>query len=263
MSTVNDDTSDPAYDPGAFLDMPPESCDYTQSAVVVLPMPFEASVTYGGGTANGPRAIIAASRQIEYYSLITEAEAAFEYGIHTLPELPVFSRDADAVAVMDAVSAAVAQHAEKGMFVLGLGGEHSLSFAFARGLSMARGKFILVQIDAYMDLCDECEGNPFSHACGARRIAELPGCDAVLQLGIRSATADQVAYARAHGDRAGPRPYVRTWTAEAMHGDEGWRDDFAREVAGRRVILTFDVDGLDPAVVPATGTPEPDGLTWR
>jgi agmatinase len=114
----------------------------------------------------------------------------------------------------------------------------------------------MVQIDAHCDLRDEYEGSPYSHACVARRLLESEGIEQVLQLGIRSIDAEEVAFARANPDR------VRVWFAEDVHAG-AWREELRDRLRDRRVYLTIDVDGLDPAVVPATGTPEPDGLSWQ
>lgn len=252
------------HNPGAFLDLPPESCRYGSSSVVVLSMPMEESVSYGGGTAAGPKAIITASQQVELYDPRRNAEPALSYGIHTLPDLPVFSQaGAGAGTVLDAIAAATAKHLSAGKFVLGLGGEHTVSLGVARGVAEAVGDFTLVHVDAHADLRDSYEGDPYSHASVVRRIAELPQCEAVLQLGIRSTTREQMDFVRDHAPRRNVRPVVRNWFAWDMHRDKSWRDELKKAVKGRRVFFTFDVDGLDPAIIPATGTPEPDGLTWR
>ncbi len=175
------------------------------------------------------------------------------YGVHTLPPLALPAEPAAAVA---AIRSAVAQAAASGKLVVGLGGEHTVSVGFGQGLLEALGgPLTIVQIDAHSDLRDEYEGSPFSHACIARRLLEAPAVEQVLQLGIRSVCAEEVDFVRVHPERA------RVWYAEAVHADD-WRTEFIARVAGRRVYLTIDVDGLDPAIVPATGTPEPDGLTW-
>lgn len=244
----------------------PEHSAYGNAGVVVLPLPYEESVTYEGGTARGPEAIIAASRQVEWYSLARGDEPVFGYGIHTLPPPPFFRRGGGKMAageIMDRIARETALHAAAGKFVLGLGGEHSVSLGIARGLAEAAGAFTLVHIDAHADLRDIYDGAPFSHACVARRIAEIPQCEAVLQLGIRSTSPDQMEFARAHRPGSGARPMIQTWFAADMHAGDGWERELERLVDNRRVFVTFDVDGLDPAIVPATGTPEPDGLTWR
>jgi agmatinase len=113
-----------------------------------------------------------------------------------------------------------------------------------------------VQIDAHSDLRDEYEDSRYSHACIARRLLEDGRIEQVLQLGIRSVCTEEVAFARSQPER------VRIWYAEEVHAGN-WQGELIARLTGRRIFLTIDVDGLDPAIVPATGTPEPDGLTWR
>jgi len=236
-----------------FLGLPPEHSDRQRSAVFVLPMPFEATVSYGGGTFAGPNAIITASQQVELYDREFDTEPALAFGIHTLPPLDL---PEDSAAAVNAIAQATAAAAATAKLVIGLGGEHTVSVGFGRGLVQALGSPVtLVQIDAHADLRDEYEGSPFSHACVARRLLDGQTVEQVLQLGIRSVCTEEVDYARRHPDR------VRMWYAEEVHAG-GWRTELAERLAGKRVYLTIDVDGLDPSIVPATGTPEPDGLTW-
>lgn len=240
--------------PNNFLGLPAPYADFEQATVLILPIPFEATVSYGGGTVDGPAAIIEASQQVELYDREFDREPAYGYGIHTLPALDLPTEPAAAVA---AIAAAVGQAARTGKLVVGLGGEHTISVGFGRGLIDALGgPLSIVQLDAHSDLRDEYEETPYSHACIARRLLEEPAIEQVLQLGIRSVCSEEVEFARANPDR------VRVWYAEAVHENE-WRNELVARLQGKRVYLTIDVDGLDPAIVPATGTPEPDGLTWR
>lgn len=239
--------------PDNFLGLETDFSALDRAGVLVLPIPFEATVSYGGGTAAGPEAIIAASQQVELYDREYDLEPALRYGVHTLPPLDLPD---DPAAAVNAIRIAVAGAARSGKLVVGLGGEHTISAGVGQGLIDALGgPLTVVQIDAHSDLRDEYEGSPYSHACVARRLLDDPAVEQVLQLGIRSVCPEEVAYVRAHPDRA------RVWYAEQVH-DGIWRDEFIARVRGRRVFLTIDVDGLDPAIVPATGTPEPDGLTW-
>ena len=239
--------------PDTFLGLGEPEGGFDRAGVLVLPLPLEATVSWGGGTARGPAAIVEASRQVELYDREHDCEPALEYGVHTLPA-PALS--ADAGAAVEEIAAAVAEAAGTGKLVLGLGGEHTVTAGVARGLLNALGgPLTVVQIDAHSDLRDEYEGSPWSHACVARRLLDDPRIEQVLQLGVRSVDAEEVAFRRAHPER------VRTWYAEEIHAG-AWRDELAARLAGRRVHLTIDVDGLDPGIVPATGTPEPDGLTW-
>ena len=238
-----------------FLGLAPEFSDVDRAGVLVLPIPYEETVSYGGGTAHGPAAIIAASQQVELYDREHDCEPALRYGVHTLP--PVDLPAGDPTAAIDAIAQAVEAAARTGKLVVGLGGEHTVSVGVGRGLlAAADGPITVVQIDAHSDLRDRYEGTPYSHACVARRLLEDDRVTQVLQLGIRSVCTEEVEFARANPAR------VRVWYAEDVH-ETDWRPELYDRVRDQRVFLTIDVDGLDPAVVPATGTPEPDGLTWR
>ncbi len=245
------------HNPGAFLDLPPEASSYEQARVVVLPLPLEESVSYGGGAAHGPAAIITASQQVELYDPILDNEPALDYGVHTLPVPGYFTQKAkrrNIGELLGSIGETVANHMQAGKFVVGLGGEHTVSYGMAQGVAKTAGRFSVVHIDAHADLRDTYEDDPYSHACVLRRIAEMPECNKVLQLGIRSTSPDQVAYARQRG--------IKTWYAWDIHNQTAWKNQLKRAVKNEPVFFTFDVDGLDPAIVPATGTPEPNGLTW-
>ncbi|MDR1612047.1 MAG: agmatinase [Planctomycetota bacterium] len=254
-----------SYSPGEFLDLPPEAAEYSRAAAVILPLPYEDSVSYGGGAAMGPEAIVDASRQVELYDALTDAEPAPDIGVHTLSPPGIFfeTPKPGAEAVIDAIAGESFGHSQAGKFVVGLGGEHTVSLGLVKGIARARGALVLVQIDAHADLRDVYGNNPYSHACVVRRIADLPECEGVIQLGIRSTSRDQVDFSRERRPKNKVKPFVKTHYAEEMHRDDAWKKDLAKRIRGKKAYFTFDVDGLDPAFMPATGTPEPDGLTWR
>ena len=239
---------------GDFLGLGAEHSGFERARVVVLPVPLEATVSWGGGTAGGPAAIVAASQQVELYDREHGTEPALDYGVHTLDALQLAQLAPEAA--VERIAAAVAGVARSGKLVVALGGEHTISAGVSRGLLDALGgPLTVVQIDAHSDLRDSYEDSPYSHACVARRMLDDARVEQVLQLGVRSVDVEEVAFARAQPER------VHVWYAEAIHEDR-WREEFERRVAGRRVHLTIDVDGLDPGIVPATGTPEPGGLSW-
>jgi agmatinase len=135
-----------------------------------------------------------------------------------------------------------------------LGGEHTVSVGVVRGLARGKGAtdLVAVQIDAHADLRDEYEGSPYSHACAARRL--LDTCP-VFQIGIRNISAAEESFRR-QSDR------VRTFFAEeSLEGPE-LLEELGKFVRGKQVFLTIDLDGLDPSIMPAVGTPEPGGLSW-
>lgn len=238
--------------PERFLGLDDESSQPNSSAAWVLPVPFEMTTSYTGGTRLGPAAIIEASNQVELYDAELDCEAALSYGVHTLPTLHPTLRSAEA-AIQD-ITDAVAGLDLKDQVLVTLGGEHSITPGVIRALASAHPDLIVVQIDAHSDLRDEYDGTPYSHACAARRFIEYAP---VLQFGIRSVCQEEVAFAR-QSDR------VTVFTGLHMHQDRerSYLNAARKAVAGRAVYLTIDVDGLDPSVIPATGTPEPGGIGW-
>lgn len=245
----------PTYEsrpPDNFLGLPEEDTRFEDADVLVLPLPYEGTVSYGHGTAQGPAAILRASTQVELYDREFGCEAVFDYGVHTLP--PLAPDHSGPEATVNRIEAAVADLARTGKLVVGLGGEHSVSVGFGRGLRQALGDFVMVQIDAHADLRDEYEGTPYSHACVARRLNDIAP---IIQFGIRSISQEEADYIAANRDR------LTVYFAEDVHTGDSHLVKLAEAVRGRPVYLTVDVDGFDPALIPATGTPEPDGLSWR
>ncbi len=238
--------------PDNFLGLDTVHSHFDASGVLVLPVPYEATVSYGGGTAAGPGAIITASQQVELYDREFEDEPGLRWGVHTLPALNI--ADASPDEAMGIIAAEVELQAGQGKLLCVLGGEHSISGAVAQGLFAAHGPFVTVQIDAHADLRDEYEGTPHSHACAMRRVLDA-GAGPLLQLGIRSLSVDEAEVIRSD-------ERVSTFFSEDIHAGKHLAAlaDFVR---GQPVYLTIDIDGLDVSLVPATGTPEPDGLSWN
>lgn len=236
--------------PPPFLAPPPEWRDAATARVAVLPIPFEATTSYGTGTRRGPAAILEASAQIEFYDPELDAEPC-RAGICTLP--PVELPAGDGGKAMAALRRAYEEALATPRFVLALGGEHTITYplvaAWARILGPRAGLSVL-QFDAHADLRDEYRGTRWSHACVMRRVADdgLP----VVGVGIRAVSMKERDYARAH-------------SLTMVRGDElggaGWIDR-ALDALGPKVYVTFDVDFFDPSLMPATGTPEPGGGTW-
>jgi agmatinase len=235
--------------PFNFLGLPAETSDYATSPVVVWPVPLERTTTYMAGTGRGPRAIIEASRAVETWDEELEAEACLR-GIHTLPEID--TRHGAIEEVLRALGKAATALLEDGKFFLALGGEHSLTPPLVAACAAKSPGLSVLQIDAHADLRAQYEGSPHSHACALRRVLEI--CPAV-QVGIRSLSVEEA--------EAIPRLPTRVFFARDLHrrppGE--WIPEIVGAL-GDPVYLTLDIDGLDPALVPATGTPEPGGLGW-
>ena len=238
--------------PQNFLGLDDEHSGYESSAALILPIPYEGTVSYGQGTREGPRAIIEASRQVELYDRELDDEVALSYGIHTLPAIaPVVSGPS---AMVDAIAAYAEEQLRTGKLLVGLGGEHTVSAGIARAVQAVHGNFVMVQIDAHSDLRDEYEGSPYSHASVARRVFDQGMT--VAQFGIRSICREEIDLIRAEPER------LRVWFAEDVQAG-GHLPALAELVRGKHVYLTNDLDGFDPPPVGATGTPEPNGLSWN
>lgn len=233
-----------------FSDSPQK--DPAKARVHLLPVPLESSVSYGGGTAGGPRAILEASYQLENYDREFDCEPGPEYGIYTYPVMQLSDK---LPAALEQIAERVAEVYDPERLLGVLGGEHSLSAPVVEGLlRRVEGDIVIIQIDAHCDLRDTYEETPHSHACVARRFLEQPRVSQILQLGIRSLCSEEARVLK-------NEPRVRAWYAEEVHAESYW-DEFREAIRGKNTFLTLDVDGFDPSVVPSTGTPEPNGLSY-
>lgn len=243
--------------PWNFLGLPGNVSHPTKARGWLLPVPYESTTSYGAGTREGPAAIIAASRQVELYDREYGDEPAMNYGIHTtLPLNPIHSSPEDMIqSIEDAVAKIFSGMTQPE--VLGvLGGEHTISAGVVRGLVRSRtsDSLVTVHVDAHADLRDEYEGSPFSHACAAKRILDI--CP-IFQIGIRNLSGEEAFFMRDCGS-------VRTvFSEEANDPDGRFLKDLAGFVRNKRVFFTIDLDGLDPSIMPAVGTPEPGGISWE
>ncbi len=211
----------------------------------IIPMPLEQSVSYGGGTALGPEAILQASYQLEAFD---GTSYPGEFGIHTTDAIDC-SGDAESCFANLQAACTTSYQAEK--IPVTLGGEHSLTIAPVRALHAIRQDFGVVQIDAHADLRDSYEGDPNSHACVMRRIHELD--IPIFQVGIRNLCKEEIDYRAAK--------HIGHLDARQIHRN-GFPASLLPADFPKNIYLTFDVDGLDTSLMPATGTPEPGGLTW-
>jgi len=231
-----------------FLGLPPEHCGFEDAGVVILPVPYEATVSYMGGTRFGPRGLIHASRFVELFDHELDAEP-YTVGIHTLPELLLTG--AGPGKAMRELRQAFDALLPTEKFVIMLGGEHSVSGPpiLAHADRLGKRKLSVLQLDAHADLRTEYEGTPHSHACVMHTVHERVK---LVQVGIRSLTAEERALQRRR----------RTTVVFGHELEEpGWEDRVV-EALGPDVYITIDVDYFDPALMPATGTPEPGGGTW-
>ncbi len=229
-----------------FLASEIEQSPMAQAAFSVLPVPYEKTVSYSGGTGQGPSAILQASEQLEIWD--GKSKPA-ELGIHTCE--PV-NCDQAAENVIEDIAHAVKTILAAGSMPVVLGGEHTVTWGVIKGyLDAGIGDFGVVQIDAHADLRDAYEGDPLSHASVMKRVVDagVP----LYQLGVRAYCEEEIDARQQHGvfyqdaDELVPNR-IQTITLP---------DNFPSQV-----FFTVDVDGIDPSVFPATGTPVPGGLDW-
>ena len=235
----------------SFLDpIRADANDPALARAVVIPFGLEASVSYGGGTAAGPAAILAASQQLELYDDELKCEPYLRYGVAALRE-PDIARPIEAALAQlhDLVEAVL----DAGRFPFVLGGEHALTPAPVRALARRYPDLVVLHLDAHADLRDGYLGERHSHAAAMRRVLDLPGVTLV-SAGIRAVSSEEVAFYEANRDRI-----TIHWARE----QERWSiAEIVAPLRGRPVYVTFDIDALDGAIMPATGTPTPGGLSY-
>jgi agmatinase len=226
-----------AHDPGA-------------ARAVVVPFGLEATVSYGGGTAAGPAAILAASHQLELYDEELGREPYLDWGVAAVRE-PRIARPI--AAALDQLAALAETVVADGRFPLVLGGEHSLTIGAVRPHLARHPDLVVLQLDAHADLRDGYLGERCSHASAMRRVLDHPSVSLV-SAGIRAVSREEVAFYEANRDRIAihwAKDQAR-WDIEAM----------LAPLRGRPLYVTFDIDALDSALMPATGTPTPGGLGY-
>ena len=230
-----------------FLDLPPEWRRREASRFHVIPAPFEHTVSYGHGTADGPAAILAASSKLELFDGLSVPAHA---GVFALPALRV--RGLGPEAALARIEAATRAALAGDHVPVLLGGEHTVTLGAVRALVKSGAAFGIVQFDAHGDLRHEYTGTVYSHGCVMRRCLDL-GIP-VFQIGVRSYCEEEVAVRRNYG--------VGHVDAVVIARRGGLPRRILPASFPKAIYITFDVDALDPSLVPATGTPEPGGLTW-
>jgi len=232
--------------PNNFGALEPEFTDYQKSRIVILPVPYDGTRTWFVGkdwqkpdTSKGPKAIITASRNMELYDIETDSEA-YKQGIHTLPELKIKPNPKETI---DLIEKEAQKHTNK--FMVMLGGEHSITTGLVRAYKEKYPDLSVLQFDAHTDLRDEWEeGGKYSHASVMARIKEI--CP-VVQVGIRSAEQKP--------------PSENIFYAKDMHNNDDWMDK-AINLLSNNILITIDLDGFDPGIMPSVGTPVPGGLAY-
>lgn len=235
----------------SFLGLPEELRPNTGPKVGILPIPYDLTTSYQPGARRGPIAILEASTHLETYDQELEWDPSAFLQLETLA--PAVPDTSGPEATMQRIYAVACQVLETHDFLVGLGGEHSVSFPLVKAVKDKHPGLGVLQLDAHSDLRPSFEGSPYNHACVMHRILEL-GVP-IAQVGIRSLTAEE-------------HELIKTGKVTTVFAPEAVQLP-AQELLPKllaalpdEVYITVDLDAFDPAIMPATGTPEPGGLSW-
>jgi agmatinase len=238
------------YDHGAPLGFGgalPETRSFDEAQIVILPVPVDRTTSYVGGTRNGPREILLASSHMELWDEEINADV-HGTGIFTLPEMEL--PFGELAPLLDEIKRVASEIVRRDKFLVTLGGEHSITPPLVAAAAEKYSGLSVLQIDAHADLRDSYMGTRYNHACAMRRTLEFAP---VTQVGIRSMSTEEA--------QAIPQLRTKVFYDVSMRKNPNWIAEVVESMS-ERVYLTIDVDGMDPAIMPATGTPEPGGLSW-
>lgn len=227
-----------------YAGIPDEFAQLEKSKVVLIPVPYDGTSTWGKGADKGPDAFLEASENMELYDIETGTEV-YRQGIYLAPAV---TEAASPEAMVNAVHQATKEYIKRNKFVTLFGGEHSISIGSIRAFNECFDNLTVLHIDAHADLRESYDGTPYNHACAVYEAAQNTN---LVQVGIRSMDKIETTV----------MDEEKTFFAHEMVTDEYWMDKVIDSL-GDQVFITFDLDAFDPSILPATGTPEPGGLLW-
>jgi N1-aminopropylagmatine ureohydrolase len=232
---------------GEFGGTTPTTTDFENARVVIFPIPLDRTTSYVAGTRNGPHEILVASSHMELWDEEMQTDV-HSVGIFTLPEMefPYATMDE----IVREIRRVTGEIVSRGKFPVVLGGEHSITPPVVAAMAARHPGLSVLQLDAHADLRDSFMGTPHNHACAMRRVLEYARCT---QVGIRSLSPEEAEVASAL-----PTEIFYDFN---MRENPDWIERIVDSLS-ETVYITIDVDGFDPAIMPATGTPEPGGLGW-
>lgn len=227
-----------------FAGIPEEYAQLERANIVLIPVPYDGTSTWGKGADKGPDAFLAAAENMELYDIETESEV-YQEGIYLAD--PVLEKSSPE-AMVDAVHKVTKSYIKRNKFVTLFGGEHSISIGSIRAFNECFDNLTVLHIDAHADLRPSYLGTKCNHACAVHEASHATN---LVQVGIRSMDESENAFMNSD----------KTFFAHEMAQDEYWSDKVLDALTDN-VFITFDLDALDPSIMPATGTPEPGGLFW-
>jgi agmatinase len=235
-----------------FLGIEEKYSNFGNSKVVILPVPYEATTSYGKGTSKGPEAILKASHFVEFFDEELNRELCFEKGICTVREMNFKNKKGKPA--LDLIYDKIKSLISYNKFIVSLGGEHTISTATIKAHFDYFRNLSILHFDAHSDLRDEYENTKYSHACFAARIAEFT--KDIVQVGIRAQCKEEYEFIK--------KNKIKTFYAFEIRNNK-YGNRWAQKIINclkKNVYITFDVDFLDPSIMSSTGTPEPDGFFW-
>jgi len=232
---------------GEFGGTRPTTTDFERARVVIVPVPLDRTTSYVAGTRNGPHEILVASSHMELWDEEMQSDV-HSVGIFTMPEMEFPYESLERVA--REIRRVTGELVARDKFPVILGGEHSITPPVVAAMAARYPGMSVLQLDAHADLRDQFMGTPHSHACAMRRVLEYARCT---QVGIRSLSPEEA-------EVVSSLP-TEVFYDYNMRDDPEWMERVVDSLS-ETVYITIDVDGFDPAIMPATGTPEPGGLTW-
>ena len=221
-----------------------EFAQLEKSKIILIPVPYDGTSTWGKGADKGPEAFLEASENMELYDIETDSEV-YKQGIHLTDPI---TENSSPEAMVNEVHAITKDFIKRNKFVTLFGGEHSMSIGSIRAFNECFDNLTVLQIDAHADLRESYEGTKYNHACA---VYEANQTTNLVQVGIRSMDAIEKTL----------MDEEKTFFAHDMVNDEYWTDKVI-EAMTENVFITLDLDAFDPSIMPSTGTPEPGGLLW-
>ncbi|MGM5469501.1 agmatinase [Flavobacteriaceae bacterium LMO-SS05] len=227
-----------------YAGIPEEFAKLETSKIVLIPVPYDGTSTWGKGSDKGPEAFLVASENMELYDIETDTEV-YQQGVYLADAI---KESASPEAMVDAVHKATKLYIKKNKFVTVIGGEHSISIGTIRAFNECFDNLTVLHIDAHADLRKEYLGSACNHACA---VYEAHHNTNLIQVGIRSMDIIEKTV----------MDEEKVYFAHEMAVDDTWVDSAIDQMT-ENVFITFDLDALDPSIMPSTGTPEPGGLFW-
>lgn len=227
-----------------FAGIPEEYGEFENANIIILPVPYDKTSTYGKGADKGFEAMSIAAENMEIFDIETQSEV-YKRGIWIAPKV---AEDHSPEEMRDAVESAVSKYLETGKYVTLFGGEHSISIGSIRAFKKKYPNLSVLQLDAHSDLRPEYHGSTCNHACAVHEASKITN---LVQVGIRSMDTVEL-------------PFVKEenfFTMYKIRADHDWQEKVLSKL-GEEVYITIDLDCFDPSIMPSTGTPEPGGLYW-